>query len=263
MRKILIATVVGSSMGAAMLAYAAGPADASLESRAYVNFNFGGDRALPRNFHYGLRLDYDQRFLPAAVPSVLQVDFNRAGFNTARLNGLPFMYREYALNQVETIAVGAAAASSTVVVDFTLLAIGAVGVGVAGAAAIDNADDDGSPTSGSSAGGSTAGGGTTGTTTGDTTGSTTGSTTGNTTGSTTGSTTGNTTGNTTGGSTTGGGTTGGSTTGGSTTGGGLTGGLLGLSMTEHQRADGERASPEYIEWLDGGSGQMGDLSPAR
>lgn len=250
MRKILIATAVGSALGAAMLAHAASPNENSLQAKAYMHFNFGGNSSLPSNFHYGLRLDQDPRFLDVPMPSLMQMDFNQYGFNLARLNGLPVAQRSYTLN-----AVGAVAAATTVV-DWSMIAIGAVGVGFATKEAIDNSKDEVSaPASGGSTGGGSTTGGTTGSTTGSSTGGNTtgGSTGGNTTGSTTGSTTGNTTGSTTGGS----------TTGGSTTGGSTTGGLLGLLTDMSSDGNAERMSREYSEWLDGGNGQMGDLSAAR
>ena len=69
-----------------------------------------------------------------------------------------------------------------------------------------------------------------------------------------------------GGTTAGGNTAGGGTTGGGTSGNPL-GGLTGLTtggLTDIAGAAGdERTSREYQEWLDGGTGHMGDLSPAR
>ena len=67
-------------------------------------------------------------------------------------------------------------------------------------------------------------------------------------------------GTTTGGTTTGGTTTGGTTTG-TTTGTGLLAGVLGGYTSEAQVLGDTRNTAEYREWLDGGTGQMGELSP--
>lgn len=67
-------------------------------------------------------------------------------------------------------------------------------------------------------------------------------------------------GTTTGGTTTGGTTTGGTTTG-TTTGTGLLGGVLGGYTSEADVLGDTRNTAEYREWLDGGTGQMGELSP--
>ncbi|HVT34388.1 MAG TPA: hypothetical protein VHE37_02305 [Nevskiaceae bacterium] len=240
MYRIMTAAAVGVALGTAMLASAASRDESQPEARAYMNLSFGGNAALPKNFHYGMRLDYDHRFVSHPMPPMLQMDFTDNGFSDARFNGLPFV-RRYYLNQAEGAvaagAAGAGTASTVTVVDWTLLAAGAAGLGVAGYEVSSNSKSDTAPaTSGTSTGG--------------------GSNTGNSTG---GSTTG---GSTTGGSTTGGSTTGGSTTGGSTTGGSTTGGLLGFAEYGPQ-AEATRHTAEYQEWLDGGTGQMGDLAPVK
>ena len=74
-------------------------------------------------------------------------------------------------------------------------------------------------------------------------------------------TTGSTAGGGTTGDTTGGGTTGGGTTGG-TAGGGILGGITGgVPPGFVGRDSGAVNDAEYQDWLDGGTGQMGDLKP--
>jgi hypothetical protein len=261
MNNIARACLLGGLLGSALLA-TAGPLDK--EPRAIVNLGFSFGDSLPSDFHYGLRFDYDSvGGHHAYAPAVLGLDFSSAsGLQRFLIGGVDFSHIPYMLNQLETAAaagggIGAGTIAATV-------------VGVAAAAVVvNNASDDDDAPVGSTAGGSTTGGSTTGgsTTGGSTTG---GSTTG---GSTTGGST--TGGSTTGGSTTGGSTTGGSTTGGSTTGsttggttggptGGITGGILGgitgAPGFSGRDSSAQHGSSEYQDWLDGGTGHMGDLN---
>jgi hypothetical protein len=73
------------------------------ESRAYIGFAFGGEKVLPRNFHYGLRMDHDSRFLVEgeALAPLMQFDFTRRGLADARLNGLSVLKKSYRLAQAE------------------------------------------------------------------------------------------------------------------------------------------------------------------
>lgn len=186
-----------------MLAVAASPTDNAPEARAYLKLNFGGSRDLPRNFHYGLRLDRDSRYTQLPV-ALMQMDMSSSGTLDTQLNGMTLMRRSLIANQSE----GGAEATAYTAADWGLIVLGAAGVGYAGYE-VSKSDDE--PTNGG------------------------------------------------GGSTTGGSTTGGSTTGGSTTGGSTTGlPLLGLAELD-RLSNSERASSEYREWLDGGTGQMGDL----
>ena len=233
MRKLLTAVCVGALTGTAMLAGASGSADNRPETRAYFNLGFGGASQLPSNFHYGLRLDQDRRYAPANAPAVMQFDMSGSGMLNARLNGVKLLQRNLSANQEE----GAAVATTTwSAADWGLIILGVAGVGYAGYEVSTSHKDSGSTTTtGSSTGGNTTGGNTTGGLLG------------------------------TGllGTSTGGSTTGGSTTGGSTTGGGLLGtGLLGFAEVDAP-SQVTRQSPEYQEWLDGGTGHMGDLEPAR
>ena len=71
------------------------------ESRAYIGFSFGGEKAVPRDFHYGLRLDHDSRFAEGQLPPVMQFDFTRRGMSDVRVNGLSVIKQQYRLQQAE------------------------------------------------------------------------------------------------------------------------------------------------------------------
>jgi hypothetical protein len=74
----------------------------SPESRAYFSFSFGGHKVAPRELHYGLRIDHDAHFLGAGVaPPLMQFDFTRRGLSDATLNGLTVVKRKYRLQQSE------------------------------------------------------------------------------------------------------------------------------------------------------------------
>ena len=98
MRKILAAATFGLVLG---VAGASNPADQTPEARAYLGFSFGGERAVPRDFHYGLRLDHDSRFVERQLPPLMQFDFTRAGLNAARVNGMSVVKQQYRVHQAE------------------------------------------------------------------------------------------------------------------------------------------------------------------
>lgn len=194
-----------SSVG---LVFAAAPRDEAPEARAYLSIGYGQAKQVPSQFFYGLRLDHDSRSELRGAAPIAQLAFDRNGFESARLNGLPFTRRLSANQDEGSGGSEGGMFSNYSALDWTLLAVGAVGVGFAISQVADSKDTP-DPAAGSSSGGSSAGG---------------------------------------------------TTTGGTTTGGGLLGGLLG-GYTD-QSANGEdRRSAEYADWLDGGSGQMGDLAP--
>src|SRR5690349_19497921 len=95
MRRLLAAAV------ALTVAGAVSPGEPAPESGAYVAFSFGGARAVPRDFHYGLRLGHDSRLVDGCVPPLLQIDFTRLGFNDARINGMNLARRAPRLRQGE------------------------------------------------------------------------------------------------------------------------------------------------------------------
>ncbi|TXH05267.1 MAG: hypothetical protein E6R07_04920 [Nevskiaceae bacterium] len=130
MRKLLMATAAGLSMGIASLAMAASPNETSPELRAYVNLDFGGKTSnFSRSFHYGLRLDQDSRVAArlgrlTPLPSIMQVDFTgHSGFDSARINGVPFANHVAQLNEDGSEGSGYNAW------DWGLLAVGVVGLG--------------------------------------------------------------------------------------------------------------------------------------
>lgn len=96
-----------ASMVAAGLVFALGAAGASdrdenaPESRAYFGFSFGGEKAVPRDLHYGLRVDQDPRSVDGPTPALMQFDFTRRGMNDVRVNGLSVLKSEYKMRQAE------------------------------------------------------------------------------------------------------------------------------------------------------------------
>jgi hypothetical protein len=98
MRKILAAATFALVLG---VAGASNPDDPAPEGRAYLGFSFGGEKMTPRDFHYGLRLDHDSRFVEGAVAPLMQFDFTRQGLNAARINGMSVIKQEYRLRQAE------------------------------------------------------------------------------------------------------------------------------------------------------------------
>ena len=218
------------------------------EARAFAALSFGESaRSSSANqFFYGMRLDQSYQSRLEGRPALAQLHFDRHGFNEARVNGMPFAYT-VRLAQTEGGEGGEPGTfSNFTIVDWTLLAVGAVAIGYGISEVVDQED-----TPDPSGGGTTTGGATTG---GD--GGTTGTPLGGLLG---GGTTGTPLGGLLGGGTTGT-PTGGTTTGGTPT-GGLLGGLLGtFRTTTHGGLAETRNSAEYQEWLDGGTGQMGDLS---
>lgn len=191
--------------------FAAAPRGEAPEARAYLSIGYGQAKQVPSQFFYGLRLDHgSDSELQGAAP-IAQLSFDRHGFESARLNGLPFT-RRLSVNQDEGTGSEGGMFSNYSAVDWTLLAVGAVGIGFAISQVADSKDTP-DPAPGSSSGGSSAGGSS------------------------------------------------GSSSGSGSSGGGVLGGLLLGGYTESQVGGDDRRSAEYAEWLDGGSGQMGDLAP--
>lgn len=71
------------------------------EGRAYLGFSFGGAKTAPRDFHYGLRIDHDARFVEGQTSPLMQFDFTPRGFADARVNGLSVLSQQYRLRQSE------------------------------------------------------------------------------------------------------------------------------------------------------------------
>src|SRR5687768_15258236 len=98
MRKVLAAACFGLVL---TVAGASNPDEATPEGRAYFGLSFGGERGIPRDFHYGLRVDHDSRFGEGPAPALMQLDFNARGFNSAHVNGLNVVRPQYRLRQNE------------------------------------------------------------------------------------------------------------------------------------------------------------------
>jgi hypothetical protein len=184
-------------VGSVGVVFAAAPRGEAPEARAYLSIGYGQAKQVPSQFFYGLRLTHDSRSELRGAAPIAELAFDRQGFQRASLNGLPFS-RRLSTNQDEgTGGSEGGLFSNFSAVDWTLLAVGAVGVGFAISQVADSKDTP-DPAAGSTTGGTTTG----------------------------------------------------------TPLGGLFGGYADRS------SDGEdRRSAEYADWLDGGSGQMGDLAP--
>lgn len=98
MRKVLAAATFGLVLS---VAGASNSDEQNPESRVYLGFSFGGQSVTPRNFHYGLRIDHDSRFVERPMAPLMQFDFTPRGFNDARVNGLSVIRPAYRLRQTE------------------------------------------------------------------------------------------------------------------------------------------------------------------
>lgn len=98
MRKLLAAACFGLVL---TVAGASSSDDATPEGRAYIGLSFGGERAIPRDFHYGLRLDHDSRYLEGTAKPLMQIDFTARGFSSAHVNGLNVIRPQFRLRQNE------------------------------------------------------------------------------------------------------------------------------------------------------------------
>lgn len=216
MRKLLLASAVGALTSAAMLASAASPDQSSPEARAYLSYSFGAaaQESASSKLHYGLRMDYS-RASADVRPPLMQMDFDRAGLVSTRINGLNAVQR-LRLNQDEpppaedTSASGGESSSESSgesssdssgggsettysIIDWSLIAIGAVGIGFIAAESLDNKDESPDPPVEEP-----------------------------------------------------------------DDGGGLLGGLLGILLTDESGFSGAPDHERQL-WLDGGTGQMGDI----
>lgn len=119
-------TATALLLSGATTAMAAGIDSGIGAAQLYLRMGFDESAAQHSSqMQYGFALDYDRR--NANLPGVpaAQVNFDRKGFLNAWMNGAPFA-RRVTLQQAE----GEAAAGSTyTAVDYGLLAIGALGVG--------------------------------------------------------------------------------------------------------------------------------------
>lgn len=205
-------------------------------ANAYLSLDFGHPNPAKATFsplHYGLRMSYDNRLLSAsgnALPPLAQLDFDARGNRIGSVGGVPFMARiRPPLKQNDgegggDAPTGGAGSGGIEFFDIALLGVGIAGLGYLIYEVAKN-DESPDPTPGETTGGGLLGGSTGGLLGGLLGGGTTGSSTGG------------------------------------TTGGGLLGGLLGGGFAgASAQVPGER-DIERQRWLDGGTGQMGDLNP--
>lgn len=100
MRQTIIAAGLG--LFVSMTAVAA-PDDYSPEAKAYFNFSFGGARSTPSQLQYGLKLDHDRFFAPEGkpLPPLMQLDLTRRGMKALSVNGVNVLRPAYRVNQDE------------------------------------------------------------------------------------------------------------------------------------------------------------------
>jgi hypothetical protein len=243
--KLPFAAAIGSIVLASAVAVPVIAADNDPQVGAYLSWKFGAAKqaGVPENFRYGLRLDYDSYVaMQGNVPPTLLLNVSGDKQINAFLNGSNLTELATRLNQAEAAAAGGS----------TALTAAAVVAGVAVVAVVaSNSSDDNDEGIGGTTGGATTGGNTGGNTGGSGGGNTGGGGGGNTGGS-------------------GGGNTGGSGGGGNTGGNSPLGGLGGiLGVREWRQSVSAAPAPggaeprgidsSYQQWLDGGTGHMGDL----
>lgn len=88
-----------------MVSGAASAADREPESRAYIGFSFGGQEVAARDFRYGLQFDHgvrnDFRNSERQLPALVQLEYSSRGLSDFRVNGLSAVRQEYLLRQAE------------------------------------------------------------------------------------------------------------------------------------------------------------------
>ncbi len=168
MRKLLVATTMCA--GVVMQAQAANLDPYAPEMKAYVNFGFGAPKVKSLGLHYGFRMDHDRQYqalVGRALPALMQLDFTGAsGFDSALINGQPFVKRIVQLNAdgdpaapADGTSSGGGLFSDFTVVDWGLLAVGVAGIGfgIAKVAKVDESDDPKTTTTAAGAGNPLAG----------------------------------------------------------------------------------------------------------
>ncbi|WP_199720623.1 hypothetical protein [Stagnimonas aquatica] len=261
MRQQLKAVAGGLLLGS-IAVLPAGARDNDPQLGSYLIWKFGaqdsarsGDR-----FHYGLRLDYDAYSAQIrGLPPLLRINVAGSGGVDTYLNGSNLRGMALSLGQVEGASLGTI---------LTVAGAAAVGVGTVVLVTQETTKNDPPATtggsgsgssgsgSGSSSGSSSSGGSSSGSGSSGSGSSGSGSSGGSSSGSgSSGS------GSSSGGSTSGSGSSGSGSSSGSGTGLPLGGtGYNGRpTAPELDQSEMRGISPEYQQWLDGGSGQMGDL----
>lgn len=107
MRKFVKAAGLGVLVGLSLAAVAGD--NNSADTRAYLHFNFGGDRALSNEWHSGLQLSssVEQRSGEFVNAGSMKLDFSNRG-NALMINGVPMVSKSYRLQQAEGEAAAAA-----------------------------------------------------------------------------------------------------------------------------------------------------------
>lgn len=103
MRKTFVAAALGLFLS---MAAVAAPDEQTPESRAYLSFSFGGNQPGIRALRYGLRLDHDRFFTTGdqPLPALMQLDFSRRGLSAIQVNGLNVLRPAYRRSQNEDSA---------------------------------------------------------------------------------------------------------------------------------------------------------------
>jgi|GEM_PF-1674345 len=136
MRKIVVVGAATVCLLGAWVA-SAGPNDTQPQARAYFKIPFGAEKHAPKEpFHYGLRLDYDSRLTTVdgrELPALANFDFDNRGNRLALVGGVPFAgHLAGPLNQNEGDTAstgGGSGGGGFTFFDWSLLAVGAGGIG--------------------------------------------------------------------------------------------------------------------------------------
>ena len=141
MKSTWLASLGLAALTASGNALAADARDRAPVASAFVTLAFGGERApaADHRLRDGLMIDHDRRFSDAPVSPIFQLAMTPKGFDSAALNGLPFAYRMTQVNQ-------AGEALEYTMIDYGLVALGAVGIGFAVAEIADAEDETPDPT---------------------------------------------------------------------------------------------------------------------
>lgn len=126
MRKGLIAATCFGLLTSASAVQAIEPERRLPAAIAYFDVGFGGAREVMQNasMNYGLKIDHDRRFGDVPPSPLFQMAFNDQGFRSAAFNGLPFAARVTQLDLA-----GDELTHTTF--DYGLAALGLLGVGYA------------------------------------------------------------------------------------------------------------------------------------
>ncbi len=139
MRKLAQTSTALLLSGAATTAMAAGVSSGFGDARLYWRMSFDESAKRVADSSYSFVVDYDRRFGDAPPVPAVQVNFDRRGLMQAYMNGMPFA-RRMSLMQTEGDAGAAAGGTSYTAVDYGLLAIGALGIGYGISSVVDQKD---------------------------------------------------------------------------------------------------------------------------